>query len=72
MGPYPEKIDIPKSECLLPNTVAKIIANGEKSVKVLVADDRWYGVTYKEDKQSVMDALKAKTEQGIYPAPLWK
>ena len=61
-----EKINVPKSECLLPNTVAKIIASGEKSVKVLVADDRWYGVTYKEDKPVVVEAIGKMIDNGLY------
>ena len=61
-----EKINVPKSECLLPNTVAKIIATGEKAVKVLVADDRWYGVTYKEDKPVVVEAIGKMITNGLY------
>ena len=61
-----EKLTVPKSECLLPNTVAKIIANGEKTVKVLVADERWYGVTYKEDKPVVVEAIGKMIENGLY------
>jgi len=61
-----EKINVPKSECRLPNTVAKIIANGEKKVKVLVADERWYGVTYKEDKPMVVEAIGKMIADGMY------
>ena len=61
-----EKINVPKSECLLPNTVAKVIASGEKSVKVLVADERWYGVTYKEDKPVVVEAIGKMIDNGLY------
>ena len=39
--------------------------DGEK-VKVLYTDDKWYGVTYKEDKQSVVDAIAALCNKGLY------
>lgn len=61
-----EKINVPKSEFYLPIVVAKLITNGEKAVKVLVAEDKWYGVTYKEDKDGVVSAIKEKVENGEY------
>lgn len=61
-----EKINVPKSEFYLPSVVAKLITNGEKAVKVLVAEDKWYGVTYKEDKDGVVSAIKEKVENGEY------
>lgn len=61
-----EKINIPKSECLLPGTVANIILRKDKKVKVLVADDRWYGVTYKEDKPKVVEAIGKMVADGLY------
>ena len=42
-----------------------IKVDGEK-VKVLYTDDKWYGVTYKEDKQSVVDAIAALCAKGLY------
>ena len=47
--------------------VDTVIGSGEKSVDVYVAEDKWYGVTYKEDKQTVVDAVKALVDQGLYP-----
>lgn len=61
-----EKIDVPKSEYYLPSVVSGLIATGEKNVKVLIAEDKWYGVTYKEDKQIVCDAINKMTEDGLY------
>ncbi len=61
-----EKINIPKSEFLLPYTVAELIHKGEKQVKVLIAEDKWYGVTYKEDKDSVVAAINRMIESGMY------
>lgn len=61
-----EKIDVPKSEYYLPAVVSERIENGEKSVKVLIAEDKWYGVTYKEDKQVVVDAIGKMVTDGLY------
>ena len=56
-----------KSEYLLPFVVDDMIKTKGEKVKVLKADDKWYGVTYKEDKQSVVDALSAYCKAGLYP-----
>ena len=61
-----EKIDVPKSEFYLPSVVAKLIASNEKAVSVLIAEDKWYGVTYKEDKDGVVAAIAKKVENGEY------
>lgn len=61
-----EKIDVPKSEFYLPGIVSNVIENGEKDVTVLVAEDKWYGVTYKEDKAGVCAALAQKVANGEY------
>lgn len=55
-----------KSEYLLPFVVDEMIKTSGEKVKVLRADEKWYGVTYKEDKQSVVDAIKAYTDKGMY------
>ena len=59
-------INTPKSEYYLPSVVSGLIASGEKKVKVLIAEDKWYGVTYKEDKQMVCDAINKMAEDGLY------
>ena len=55
-----------KSEYLLPRIVDKMIKVDGEKVKVLYTDDKWYGVTYKEDKQSVVDAIAALCAKGLY------
>lgn len=60
-----------KCEYLLPGTVDTMIKSGKADVKVLSSTDRWYGVTYKEDKPGVMQALAKMHEDGLYPTPLW-
>ena len=61
-----EKLNVPKAEYYLPTVVSQLIDKGEKQVKVLVAEEKWYGVTYKEDKQQVTDALTAMVNDGLY------
>lgn len=60
-----------KSEYLLPSTVDGMIKDKTADVKVLSSKDRWYGVTYKEDKPSVVKAVMEKHKNGEYPTPLW-
>lgn len=61
-----ENINTPKAEYYLPSVVSGLIASGKKRVKVLIAEDKWYGVTYKEDKQMVSDAINKMAENGLY------
>ncbi len=61
-----------KCEYFLPFAVDTLIKSGKASVKVLKSADRWYGVTYKEDRQQVVDALQSLKDKGLYPQALWK
>ena len=61
-----------KSEFFLPSTVSALLSESKATVKVLRSADRWFGVTYAADKPEVVAALKAMTEQGLYPNGLWK
>ena len=59
-------------EYLLPIIVDQLIKTNRASVKVLETTDKWFGVTYPEDKQIVQDSIHELIEQGIYPEKLWK
>lgn len=61
-----------KAEFLLPRSVDALLKEGKANVKVLKSGDRWYGVTYAADKPMVVEALSGLTQQGKYPAGLWK
>jgi len=61
-----------KAEYLLPRSVDSMLKKGKAAVKVLKSADRWYGVTYAEDKPVVVAALAELTRQGKYPDGLWK
>ena len=56
-----------KCEFFLPTVVSELITEGKADVKVLDNTDKWYGVTYKEDKEAVVTAFKELKAQGIYP-----
>lgn len=60
-----------KREYLLPTIVDQLIHEGRAHVKVLETQDKWFGVTYKEDKPAVQNAFKTLIEQGVYPENLW-
>lgn len=60
-----------KCEYFLPFVVDELLKEGKVSVKVLDTTEKWYGVTYKEDKQTVVAALRNKVTEGIYPQKLW-
>ena len=61
-----------KKEYLLPELVDHLIKNKSAEVDVLETKDTWFGVTYQEDKETVMRAFKNLTEAGIYPQGLYQ
>lgn len=60
-----------KCEYFLPFVVDELLKEGLVKVKVMDTKEKWYGVTYKEDKQTVVDALREKIKAGVYPERLW-
>ena len=60
-----------KAEFLLPQIIDDLIREGKARVKVLPTPDKWYGVTYKEDKPVVVAAVQSLKDQGMYPQRLW-
>lgn len=61
-----------KSELYIPNVVGELLQEGQADVKMLESHDKWYGVTYQEDKESVKKGISNLIEKGCYPQPLWK
>ena len=61
-----------KGEYFLPTVVSQLIDEGKARVKVLRSEDKWYGVTYREDKPTVVAAISEKTAAGLYPDRLWE
>ena len=60
-----------KSELYIPAVVNDLVAGKSASVKILPAADRWFGVTYKEDKPMAIANINRLIEEGIYPDNLW-
>ena len=60
-----------KSEYLLPAEISKLMLAGKATVKVLEDHDRWFGVTYAEDKEAVQQSLQELVDQGVYPHSLY-
>ena len=63
--------DIEKSEIYLPFAAQKLLSENIINVDVVDSDSKWFGVTYKEDKDNSVKKLASYTREGIYPTPLW-
>ena len=61
-----------KAECFLPIEVDKLLKDKKATVKVLSSKDKWFGVTYKEDKPFVMESIQKLKDAGVYPDKLWE
>lgn len=61
-----------KAEYFLPSVVDSLLSENKATVKVLNSEDKWYGVTYKEDKEGVVNAIAHMKQSGLYPDFLWK
>ncbi len=60
-----------KGEYYLPAVVSRLLEEGKARVRLLSSTDKWYGVTYKEDKPLVVEALAKMRRDGLYPEKLW-
>ena len=61
-----------KCEYFLPTVVSNLLAEDKATVSVLKSADKWYGVTYKEDKPVVVAAIQRMKDEGLYPQHLWE
>lgn len=60
-----------EAEFYLPFALNEVIRKGEARVKVLHTREKWFGVTYREDRDMVMNSLKSLVDRGVYPPDLW-
>lgn len=60
-----------KRECYLPLSVGDAMGDGKCDVKVYKTDAKWFGVTYSEDKQGVVNGIRSLIDAGVYPDGLW-
>ena len=65
------KVNPMKCEYYLPSVVSNLLAEKKATVAVLTSNDKWYGVTYKEDKPFVQAAIQGLKDSGLYPEKLW-
>lgn len=61
-----------KCEYFLPFAVDELLREGLADVRVLRSEDKWFGVTYKEDKPQVVAAIRERKAEGLYPEKLWE
>jgi UTP-glucose-1-phosphate uridylyltransferase len=60
-----------KSELDIPTSVDKFVKNREITIQILMSNERWFGVTYREDKPFVVESIKKMIREGIYPARIY-
>ncbi len=61
----------PKSELLIPATLDRFIKKGNIKIKVLMSNERWFGVTYREDKPFVVESIREMVKRGVYPSSIY-
>jgi hypothetical protein len=64
-------VDTPGAECYLPAVVNDLIDEGRARVRVLPTDERWFGITYREDMPTARAAIRQRVDRGVYPEKLW-
>jgi len=67
-----DNIDNLSAEFYLPAVINNVVREGKARVKVLQTTEKWFGVTYKEDRPMVINSLIKLLEAGIYPVNLWE
>ncbi len=65
-------ISTPKDECYLPEGASRMVNEGLGKMRFYTTNERWFGMTYQEDRQIVTDEIAKKIAEGVYPKKLWK
>ncbi len=63
---------LPKAEALLPEAAGLIVSKGRGTIRFFTSTEKWFGMTYPEDREVVKNEISAKIDSGYYPEPLWK
>lgn len=63
--------NLESAEFFLPSVVCDLIAEGKCRVRVLPTSEKWFGITYQEDRPAVQKAILTRIQNGDYPSPLW-
>ena len=60
-----------KSELYIPTSLDRFVKDGQITIKILMSNERWFGVTYREDKPFVVEGIKKMIRNGVYPARIY-
>ena len=60
-----------KSELYIPTSLDRFVKNGQITIRILMSNERWFGVTYREDKPFVVENIKKMIRRGVYPARIY-
>ena len=60
-----------KAELDIPTSIDKFVKNGEIKIKILMSNERWFGVTYREDKPFVVESINSMIKRGVYPSKIY-
>jgi hypothetical protein len=60
-----------KSELDIPTSIDKFVKNGEITIKILMSNEKWFGVTYREDKPFVVENINRMISDGVYPSKIY-
>ena len=60
-----------KAEFYIPSVVNDLIKSGQATVRILHSNDKWFGMTYKEDRETVVKSIRELVRAGVYPENLW-
>lgn len=77
MGEYFEQFlrvldaDAIKAECLLPIMVNDMLSQNQLRIQAMASEEKWFGMTYKEDRDTVMSNIRDMVDRGLYPEDLW-
>lgn len=64
--------DIETAEFLLPEVIGEFVQEGRLRVKVILTDEQWFGITYREDREEAKEKIRELIAQGLYPEKLWE
>ncbi|MEI7897380.1 MAG: nucleotidyltransferase [bacterium] len=60
-----------KAEFYIPSVVNELVKSQKATVKILHCNEKWFGMTYKEDRETVVKSIRELVRNGIYPENLW-
>ena len=66
-----ENKDNRTAEYFIPLVATSLLSRNKVSIEVLQSNDRWFGITYKDDKEIVVQSIKELIDEGVYPGVLW-